>query len=57
VVPFQREFQAIGNGSVAQSQLTQGEKGNYFTINWGWCIGCCLGILVSAKASGKKYLN
>lgn len=47
---------AIGNGSVAQSQLTQGEKGNYFTINWGWCLGCCLGILVSAKASG-GHLN
>ncbi|KAK4018894.1 hypothetical protein OUZ56_000933 [Daphnia magna] len=43
---------AIGNGSVAQSQLTNGEKGNYFTINWGWALGCSLGILISAKTSG-----
>ncbi|XP_057370632.1 aquaporin-3-like [Daphnia carinata] len=46
----------IGSGSVAQSQLTDGEKGDYFTINWGWAIGCSLGILVSAKASG-GHLN
>ncbi|XP_057370629.1 aquaporin-9-like [Daphnia carinata] len=43
---------AIGNGSVAQSLLTNGEKGNYFTLNWGWGIGCFLGILISAKTSG-----
>ncbi|XP_057373219.1 aquaporin-3-like [Daphnia carinata] len=46
----------IGSGSVAQSQLTNGKKGDYFTINWGWALGCSLGILVSAKASG-GHLN
>ncbi|XP_045028788.1 aquaporin-9 isoform X2 [Daphnia magna] len=47
---------AIGSGSVAQSQLTNGKKGDYFTINWGWALGCSLGILVSGKASG-GHLN
>jgi glycerol uptake facilitator-like aquaporin len=46
-------YQVIGNGSIAQSQLTNGEKGDYFTINWGWALGCSLGILISAKISGK----
>ena len=42
----------IGNGSIAQSHLTNGKKGDYFTINWGWALGCSLGILVSANISG-----
>ncbi|KAI9557849.1 hypothetical protein GHT06_014599 [Daphnia sinensis] len=46
----------IGNGSVAQSQLTNGKQGDYFTINWGWALGCSLGILISAEASG-GHLN
>ncbi|KAI9565618.1 hypothetical protein GHT06_009410 [Daphnia sinensis] len=46
----------IGNGSIAQSQLTNGEKGDYFTINWGWALGCSLGMLVSANVSG-GHLN
>nr|AXE28378.1 aquaporin [Daphnia tibetana] len=47
---------AVGSGSVAQSQSTNGQKGDYFTINWGWFLGCTMGILVSAKASG-GHLN
>jgi glycerol uptake facilitator-like aquaporin len=47
-------LQVIGNGSIAQSQLTNGEKGDYFTINWGWALGCSLGILISANISGKN---
>ncbi|XP_057373613.1 aquaporin-9-like [Daphnia carinata] len=46
----------IGNGSIAQSQLTNGEKGDYFTINWGWALGCSLGMIVSANISG-GHLN
>ncbi len=46
--------QVIGNGSIAQSHLSKGEKGDYFTINWGWALGCSLGILISANASGKQ---
>ncbi|XP_046635276.1 aquaporin-10-like [Daphnia pulicaria] len=46
----------IGNGSIAQSQLTNGEKGDYFTINWGWALGCSLGILISSNISG-GHLN
>ncbi|EFX88619.1 hypothetical protein DAPPUDRAFT_304698 [Daphnia pulex] len=46
----------IGNGSVAQAQLTHGQKGDYFAINWGWALGCVLGILISANVSG-GHLN
>ncbi|XP_057370999.1 aquaporin-9-like isoform X2 [Daphnia carinata] len=46
----------IGNGSVAQAQLTHGQKGDYFAVNWGWALGCMLGILVSANVSG-GHLN
>lgn len=45
-------MKVIGNGSVAQAQLTHGQKGDYFAINWGWALGCMLGILVSANVSG-----
>lgn len=43
----------IGNGSIAQSKLSHGEKGDFFSINWGWALGVTLGILASGTVSGK----
>ena len=52
-----RLLQVIGNGSIAQSHLNnKGRKLDYFTINWGWAFGCCLGTLISVKVSG-GHLN
>ena len=52
-----RLLQVIGNGSIAQSHLNnKGRKLDYFTINWGWALGCCLGTLISVKVSG-GHLN
>ena len=48
-------LQAIGNGSIAQARLTNGEKGNFFSINWGWALGVMLGILASGSISGINY--
>lgn len=46
----------IGNGSIAQSHLSNGDKGNFFSINWGWALGLTLGVLVSGNISG-GHLN
>jgi len=46
----------IGNGSIAQSHLSNGDKGNFFSINWGWALGLTLGVLASANISG-GHLN
>jgi len=46
----------FGAGSVAQSVLSLGQKGDFFAINWGWAIGVILGILVSGGVSG-GHLN
>lgn len=42
----------FGCGSVAQSVLSLGLKGDFFSINWGWCIGAVLGLLLSSEVSG-----
>lgn len=47
--------QLLGNGSIAQSYLGHGEKGDFFSINWGWAIGITLGILVSGAISGLSF--
>lgn len=64
--PAAREFLAecsgtfilvvFGCGSIAQSVLSLGTKGDFFSINWGWCLGVTLGILVSGGVSG-GHLN
>jgi len=60
--PLIREFLAeflgtfllvvFGAGSVAQAVLSLGQKGNFFSINWGWGLGVMLGMLVSGGVSG-----
>jgi len=60
--PRLREFMAecggtfllvvFGCGSIAQSVLSLGIKGDFFSINWGWCIGAILGLLLSGEVSG-----
>lgn len=45
-------MKVVGNGSIAQAQLSHGEKGDYFAINWGWALGLILGLLISANISG-----
>jgi len=42
----------FGCGSIAQSTLSLGLKGDFFSINWGWCIGAILGLLLSCEVSG-----
>jgi len=60
--PWARDFLAetagtlvlvvFGCGSIAQSVLSLGLKGDFFSINWGWCIGAVLGLLLSSEVSG-----
>jgi len=45
----------FGDGVVAQVVLSEGEKGNYQSISWGWGLGVMLGFLVSKKSGG--HLN
>jgi len=64
--PILREFLAeflgtfvlvlFGNCSIAQSVLSLSSKGDFFSINWGWCIGIILGLLISGGVSG-GHLN
>jgi len=64
--PWLREFMAellgtfilitFGNASVAQSVLSLGNKGDFFSVNWGWGLGVMLGVLVSGGVSG-GHLN
>jgi len=64
--PVLREFLAeflgtfilvlFGNSSIAQSVLSLNNKGDFFAINWGWCIGIILGVMVSGGVSG-GHLN
>lgn len=42
----------FGCGSIAQSVLSLGLKGDFFSINWGWCVGAVLGLLLSTEVSG-----
>ncbi|KAF2163280.1 hypothetical protein M409DRAFT_68571 [Zasmidium cellare ATCC 36951] len=37
----------FGDGSVAQVVLSNGEKGDYQSISWGWGIGVMLGVYAS----------
>jgi len=46
----------FGCGSIAQSVLSLQTKGDFFSINWGWCLGATLGTLVSGGVSG-GHLN
>jgi len=46
----------FGCGSIAQSVLSLQNKGDFFSINWGWCLGATLGTLVSGGVSG-GHLN
>ena len=43
----------FGIGSVAQVVLGKGAFGNFLSINFGWGLGCCLGVYWSAGISGK----
>jgi len=64
--PWIREFLAeligtfilitFGNASVAQSVLSLGNKGDFFSVNWGWGLGVMMGVLVSGGVSG-GHLN
>jgi len=51
-----RGCQLTGNGSIAQSILSHKEKGDFFSINWGWGIGVMMGVLIAGRVSG-AHLN
>ncbi|KAM3513532.1 hypothetical protein MY11210_002819 [Beauveria gryllotalpidicola] len=42
----------FGDGVVAQVVLSNGQKGNYQSISWGWGIGVMLGVYVGGKSGG-----
>ncbi|XP_077867103.1 aquaporin-9-like [Saccoglossus kowalevskii] len=46
----------FGDGSVAQSVLSRGEKGEYLSINWGWGIAVVMGVHFASGVSG-AHLN
>ena len=39
----------FGNAVVAQVVLSEGSKGNFFTINWGWGVAVTLAVLTTGK--------
>jgi aquaglyceroporin related protein len=45
----------FGDGVVAQVVLSNGEKGDYQSISWGWGLGVMLGVYVGGKSGG--HLN
>jgi len=47
---------AFGTGAAAQSVLSFQNKGDFFSVDWGWGIGIILGALVSGGVSG-GHLN
>lgn len=59
---FVREFLAeflgtfalvlFGNGSVAQVVLSNGTKGDFFTINWAYGLAVSFGVLIAGGVSG-----
>lgn len=49
-------WQIFGDGCVAQSKLTGGANGDFFSINWGWAVGVMMGILVAGGVSGMNKL-
>ena len=46
----------FGDASVAQSVLSKGASGDFFSINWGFGIAVMLGIFVSGGVTG-GHLN
>ncbi|XP_072037744.1 aquaporin-3-like isoform X2 [Amphiura filiformis] len=46
----------FGNGSVAQSVLSNGNRGEFLSIDWGFGVGLLLGVYFSAGISG-GHLN
>lgn len=48
-------FQTFGIGSVAQTVLSRGKYGTFFTINFGWGIGVTLGIYWAGGISGEWF--
>lgn len=46
----------FGQGSVAQSVLSNQAHGNYFTVNWGYGLGVMLGAYIAGGVSG-AHLN
>lgn len=64
--PIFREFVAeclgtfflvtFGDASVAQSVLSKEEKGDFFSINWGFGMGAMLAVLICGGVSG-AHLN
>ncbi|KAG4304217.1 hypothetical protein PORY_002398, partial [Pneumocystis oryctolagi] len=46
----------FGDGVVAQVVLSNGLKGNYQSINWGWGVGVMFGVYISGGVSG-GHLN
>ncbi|XP_072167305.1 aquaporin-3-like [Diadema setosum] len=43
---------AFGDASVAQSVLSNGTKGGFLSINWGWGVGVALGAYFASGVSG-----
>lgn len=46
----------FGDGSVAQSVLSNGSKGDFFSINWGYGIAVMMGVYATLGVSG-GHLN
>ncbi|XP_033120628.1 aquaporin-7-like isoform X2 [Anneissia japonica] len=47
---------AFGDGSVAQSVLSNSEKGGFLSINWAWGVGVTIGVYFASGISG-GHLN
>lgn len=42
---------------MAQSKLSDGANGDFFSINWGWAVGVMMGVLVAGGVSGTVTKN
>ena len=47
----------FGIGSVASFVLGRGAVGTYLSVNFGWGIGCAMGVYWSAGVSGKPSMT
>ena len=48
-----KNFQQIvfGDACVAQVVLSEQEKGDFLSINWGWGVAVTLGVLAAGKSA------
>lgn len=46
----------FGDGVVAQVVLSNGEKGDYQSISWGWGLGVMLGVYTAGMTTSNSHL-